>query len=228
MSNRKNYNSIVFLTTLGVYLGLVLAGGVAPSVLAQAATTRDFDIKSEIVVEDDLDKKPDEKDLATYVSLYRELYKLAKDFKEKNRESLRGDYEFNCSVFFQPDLSKTVQCRGGKGLFSGVFIPPIENVGKLFPHNSDAKSEKAQVNLILSDSDFFLKTSLTQDSDWQAKQFAEFYNNSLSKIKLQQLNNPQITFYQNTQITFENNQVFIVTRLPRGSIDSLSAEKDAR
>jgi hypothetical protein len=27
--------------------------------------------------------------------------------------------------------------------------------------------------------------------------------------------------YENTSVTFENNQVFIVTRLPRGSIDSL-------
>ena len=60
MSNRKNYNSIVFLTTLSVYLGLVLVGGATPSVLAQAATTRDFNIKNEIVVEDDLDKKPDD------------------------------------------------------------------------------------------------------------------------------------------------------------------------
>src|SRR5215203_2872032 len=60
MSERKNYNSIVFLTTLSVYLGLVLVGGATPSVLAQAATTRDFNIKNEIVVEDDLDKKPDD------------------------------------------------------------------------------------------------------------------------------------------------------------------------
>ena len=228
MSNRKNYNSIVFLTTLGVYLGLMLGGGVAPSVLAQAATTRDFDIKSEIVVEDDLDKKPNEKDLTAYVSLYRELYKLAKDFKEKNRETLRGDYEFNCSVFFSSDLSEIVQCKGGSGLFSGVFIKPIKNIGKLFPHNSDEKLEKAQINLILSDADFFLKTSLMQDSDWQANQFAEFYNNSLSKIKLQELNNPQINFYQNIKITNENNQIFIVTRLPRGSIDPLPVEKSAR
>src|SRR5215211_7786112 len=63
MSERKNYNSIVFLTTLSVYLGLVLVGGATPSVLAQAATTRNFDIKNEIVVEDDLDKKPDDNEI---------------------------------------------------------------------------------------------------------------------------------------------------------------------
>ncbi len=59
MSNSKNYNSIVFFTTLSVYLGLVLVGG-TPPVLAFAALTRNFDIQNEIEVKDDLDKKPDD------------------------------------------------------------------------------------------------------------------------------------------------------------------------
>jgi hypothetical protein len=58
LSNGKNHNSILFLTTLGVYLGLVLVGA-TPQVLAQAAMTRQFDVKDEIEVKDDLDKKPD-------------------------------------------------------------------------------------------------------------------------------------------------------------------------
>ena len=60
MSNSKNYNSIVFLTTLSVYLGLVLVGA-TPSVLAQqAALAQKFEIQNEIEIEDDLDKKPDD------------------------------------------------------------------------------------------------------------------------------------------------------------------------
>ncbi|MEO7539318.1 MAG: hypothetical protein ABIV21_04785 [Pyrinomonadaceae bacterium] len=58
MNNRKSQNSIIVLATLGVYLGLVLAGA-APQVLAQAAMTRQFDVKDEIEVRDDLDNKPD-------------------------------------------------------------------------------------------------------------------------------------------------------------------------
>lgn len=57
MNNCKNQNSILVLATLGVYLGLVLAGA-TPQVLAQAAMTRQFDVKDEIEVKDDLDKKP--------------------------------------------------------------------------------------------------------------------------------------------------------------------------
>lgn len=58
MTNRKGQNSILFIATLGVYLGLVLAGGAAPQVYAHAAVTRNFEIHEEIEVKDDLDKDP--------------------------------------------------------------------------------------------------------------------------------------------------------------------------
>lgn len=58
MSERKNQNSILVIATLGVYLGLMLAGA-TPHVLAQAAMTRQFDVQDEIEVKDDLDNKPD-------------------------------------------------------------------------------------------------------------------------------------------------------------------------
>lgn len=58
MDKRKGQNSILFLTTLGVYLGLVLVGA-TPQVLANAATTRNFDIRDEIEFQDKLDKDPD-------------------------------------------------------------------------------------------------------------------------------------------------------------------------
>ncbi len=60
MTTRKGQNSILFLTTLGVYLGLVLVGGASPQVFAHpAATTRNFELSDEIEFKDDLDKKPD-------------------------------------------------------------------------------------------------------------------------------------------------------------------------
>src|SRR6476620_8746450 len=58
MEKRKSQNSILFVATLGVYLGLMLAGA-TPQVLANAATTRTFDIKDEIEFQDKLDKDPD-------------------------------------------------------------------------------------------------------------------------------------------------------------------------
>ena len=68
---RKAQNSILLLTTLGVYLGLLVAGGAAPQVLAHSATTRNFEITDEIEIKDDIDRDPDERvsarlSLATY------------------------------------------------------------------------------------------------------------------------------------------------------------------
>lgn len=50
MSNKKNHNTIYFLTTLSVYLGLVIVGA-SPQVLAQAqisesSQTRTFEIST--------------------------------------------------------------------------------------------------------------------------------------------------------------------------------------
>lgn len=60
MSKSKSYNSILFLTTLSVYLGLVLVGA-SPQVLAQQITfVNKFEIQNEIEFEDDLDKKPED------------------------------------------------------------------------------------------------------------------------------------------------------------------------
>ena len=57
VTQRRNQNSILVLATLGVYFGLVLAGA-TPQVLAQAAMTKQFDVRDEIEVKDDLDTKP--------------------------------------------------------------------------------------------------------------------------------------------------------------------------
>src|SRR6476620_5894347 len=60
MGNKpKNQNSILVLATLGVYLGLVLVGA-TPQVLAQAAMTRQFNVKDEVEFAEDLDNKPPE------------------------------------------------------------------------------------------------------------------------------------------------------------------------
>lgn len=65
MNNNRRYNQFLFLMTLSVYMGLVLAGGASPA-LAQAAMAKGFELKTELEAKDDLDKKPnDEKSLET-------------------------------------------------------------------------------------------------------------------------------------------------------------------
>jgi hypothetical protein len=141
MSNSKNYNSIVFLTTLSVYLGLVLVGA-TPPVLAQAALTQRFEIQHEIETEDDLDKKPDKDKLFfNYSSGFENLYNLSREFYEKNKDKLRDNkYEFNCSLIFKQNFVKSTRCEKGSGLFWSAFIKPMENIGNTFFHTQDEKN----------------------------------------------------------------------------------------
>lgn len=226
MSNRKNYNSIVFLT---VYLGLVLVGGSA-QVLAQAATPRLFDIKTEIKFNDDLDNNPDdEKAIDDYSSALENLYALAAQFTAQNSEKLSGkDYEFDCVVNISKDTGKKFRFFGGSGMIWGGFLPALENLSKAFPHTNDKDKERVRIKLILSANDFFVKTAFTQNSFDQAEERHNFYESVLAKFKLQTAETPPTIIAQNTSLSFENDQVFIVTRLPRAGIDLLLAKNNVQ
>lgn len=248
MSNRKNYNSLVFLTTLSVYLGLVLVGGSAPSVLAQAATTRDFDIKSEIVVEDDLDKNPDG---------CKKLEKLAEEklqqVKAENNSILNfaltlkkilliGEEITSSNFSFDIDSKPDLDYPNFRKVSFDLPSRPV-----IFPRNSKSKITKEVENLIGSfrkkpDSKEFnftfgyskdekvltTKAAFLQDNDFTAHKLAVAYNASLDFQRCAARDIAEKIILENTRITFENNQVFIVTRLPRGSIDALLAENSAR
>jgi hypothetical protein len=214
VGERKNYNSVIFLTTLSVYLGLVLVG--APSqVSAQGILER----KSEVNYSDG------EKILADYVSAFQELFVLSENLSTEFSEELKnGKYEFSCYYNINPDLSQSLGCPAdGKdsGIDSGKFNPALEKLNKIFPHTIEKDKQQVQINLVLSKKEFAFKVALNQDFNGQAEQFFNIYNDSLSRIKVQQVSNPQVIIYQNTEISKQNNQIFIVTRLPRGSLDAL-------
>jgi hypothetical protein len=96
LNNRKSHNSILFLTTLGVYLGLVLVGA-TPQVLAQAAMTKQFNVKDEVEVKDDLDKKPKdvEDPFVESIQIYfQDLDSYLRDVRKAD-EYLRSTYDPN-------------------------------------------------------------------------------------------------------------------------------------
>lgn len=223
----KKHNSIIFLTTLSVYLGLVLVGA-SPQVFAQAALTRNFDIKTEIEIEDDLDKNPDEKALKKYSEAFQKLVSLAKEFSDKNQKTLRGGaYEFDCTFILRANDASRTTCEKDGGLFWTEFITPFREIVKAFPHTEKDDTEQAKFSLALSGTELVLKTTLSLDSSQQAAENAGFFDNILSQAKQEQFSDPQLVVYQNTEISAKNNQIFIVTRLPRASIDSLIVRREA-
>jgi hypothetical protein len=210
MSNRKNYNSIVFLTTLSVYLGLVLVG--TPPILAQAALTQKIEIQNEAEIKDDLDKKPEDKPCSE-----TEFHTTGRDdrFIEQYAaiilKSLKTSYA-------SKDYELAINASGGLDdeIFDNLFPTTKKDLIGDFNYSLDK-------NNFVANFGFTSKTGI-ENISWIASSF----NASLNFLRNESQSKPQKTILKNTQISFENNQVFIVTRLPRASIDEFLAKKDAQ
>jgi hypothetical protein len=265
MSNSKNYNSILFITTLSVYFGLVLVGA-TPSVLAQqAALTQRFEISNEREIEDDLDKNPDE-DLNFSESLDEYFENLNNFFKDlqKLRQIEKFDTEYDIFEFNQVNL---IPCIEGNKMgwvdtithsVGNIWLrPAIYDFGsqlKDYHYLADCESNLGQelnknLKVFHSDSkiDFTYKeatesefkinydsafleisVSVKKESTQRAKLFIEKFNQA---SKIYEVDEEEIIvrkIYENTTFKSENNQVFIVTNLPRAAIDELLADKDAK
>ena len=205
MSNSKNYNSIVFLTTLSVYLGLVLVGGASSPVLAQAALTRNFDIQEEIEFKDDLDKKPDEKsDESSGENQSLNIYSdVLLYFTERASLSERKvSINFDCKLYqqgFDNEFS----------LKKDQFV--LENLEIIF--GKDWTTSKLNIK--------------SKSFDANSNGLISQLNANLTSLRLESKDTFEKLILDNTSVITENNQVFIVTNLPRASIDSLLADKDA-
>jgi hypothetical protein len=242
MSKTKSYNQIIFITTLSVYLGLVLVGA-SPQVLAQAALTNKFELKDQIEQKDDLDKKPDEelKNLAeTYENYLDNLEDFIEDLK-KLHQIEKFDSSYNT---FQIDVKTSTPCNYESGLVPQQSTEiKFNNDRWLVPALTDFKYSLENLNYFsdcLSSTDFGkykvkssllkinydksnlkIELSFFKETQNKAKFLAE---NLIKSTKFVELEEDEIilkSLNENTTITSAGNQVFIVTRLPRGSIDSL-------
>jgi hypothetical protein len=245
----KNHNSIIFLTTLSVYLGLVLVGA-TPQVLAQAALTRNFDIQIEAEVKDDLDNKPDDDvielsgptggyfdDLEHFVGDLLKLHQIEKFNLDYDRFHLEQSGIVQCNL---ETVGYKVTTSNLEKVNNRWLVPAIaeatdsfENyafLGDCLPSAELGKKKGASYGLDISYDkvSFKFELSVTKESPQRAKQLLDRFNRA---YKLYEVNEDEPVvreIHKNTSFKSENNQVFIVTRLPRGSIDSLLATKNAQ
>lgn len=247
MSKNKSHNSILFLTTLGLYFGLVLAGA-SPQLLAQAATARNFDIKDEIEFKDDLDKKPDTDDEASpsidyYLRNIEDLIEDLRELRLADKFDPRSDrFTLSRSVFTPcdykgdpvPQLVKATSRFASKSLESAVTETTYRFEG--YTYLSDCfKSaqfgqhtvQKSNLYLDYDKSSLTIKVSFEKRSPELTRQAAANFTRAFEALKFKEEDTAVKNLAQNTSFSFDNNQVFIVTRLPRGSIDKLFAPAPA-
>ena len=228
MSDRnKKHNSIIFLTTLSVYLSLSLLGA-TPQVLAYAATTRDFDIQTEIEYKDDFDNKPDSEEIdnapaADFPLLFAELLTEIKNNIETGKIVAPLPQKFLHSAEFEIYRKGLGSSSGSE--YNTQFDFVVEN----------ALYNKFQRNAIgLSDFVRDIKTGKTSlesnDGNWSlnvsfnrlnAAQYADFLSRKFSVAANSTTDKSLKQIYENTKVSFKDNQVFVVTNLPRAGIDAL-------
>ncbi len=229
MSNKNKHNSIVFLTTLSVYLGLVLIG--APPILSQAALTRNFDIQNEIEFKDNLDKKPDGEEVENsskedFPALFAQFLDEVKKSIESGKIALPIQKNFRFEAYF----NYSEMCNGsGFGsdssadkylakIVEDAFRQKIEPRAFELADYPRPSAKNIKLNLEANNTDLSLKISFGK---LNAEQFAKFLNQEFSSSAVSLENALTKQIYENTRATSENNEVFIVTRLPRGSLDEL-------
>ncbi len=242
MNNRKSNNSVLFLTTLGVYLGLVLVG--ATPVLGHAALTRNFELQDEIEVTDDLDKKPErvgdldeDADAIENLKIAESITAFLLDLKKL--ESIgkfdpKEDGVFSHKIWLEDFGGTTTTSKN-----SDISNPWLETaIGRLIANTEfegtssvpdwritceGRNCREPRVEVLSTADDLTLKFAFTKSSPESAKaaamRFSEIFQNKKASLR----NSVQLPVYESTTSIHETNQVFIVTRLPRAGLDSLLA-----
>jgi hypothetical protein len=250
VSNRKNYNSIVFLTTLSVYLGLVLVGGAAP-VLAHSALTRDFDIKNEIEFKDNLDKKPDDEKenlsdsveryfdkLESFIKDLRKLHSIGKFNLDYDKFQVERNHFSPCSEnglplgFYEADAATKIENLWIVGATTDAVyrFEDWNDFSDCLSSDRFGKNRAKVFSTKISYDKAELKVELSTDkvSSQNAELLTKDFNQA---FRLYELGKDEVIIkelYKDTSFSFKNNQVFIVTCLPRAAIDELLAQKVAQ
>jgi len=224
------------IATIGVYLGLVLAGA-APQVLANAALSKQFNVRDEIEFKDDLDNKPDRCD-GTW-GLKSRLDEYESSFLWFNHQSI-GEYANIVEQIFDafPEKVDSVDIRWTS---AGELRPSRTVTASLkypFGFLDEEDSQSLDRNVLYvgnglpgkSFSFSVFRNSLGSEFRFESKQIPydaplvrSLYSSALEFTKCVHPE-PGNLILRNTEFAVAGDHLVITTRLPRGSLDTLLAD----
>jgi hypothetical protein len=245
MSQPNKNNSLIFLTTLSVYLGLVLVSGGTPSVLAQAALTQKIaEVQSKIEDSDDKDCKDDASNEVDELLRFDfisegilEFLDAIQKLPETNKRSFAFDFEYEFA--FTDGKSLTIHPNGypNDDPFQLAASENLEGITRHlnshYRYDEDLKKDAShsKVRFTSENGELTIKIASEKETVKFAADFANLYNTAFEIGVCSKYTDakPKV-IYENSKATSENNQVFIVTRLPRGSLAELvkSAKADGK
>ncbi len=243
MDSRKN-NSILFLTTLGVCLGLVLAGGASPQVFAHSALTRNFELQDEFEVKDDLDKNPDGETatLSLSIKTYLEDVEYFLNTLQKLGEAGKFDSSPDAFEVTQATLLPCVPANRVGSYTANTFNlkneslrPSLERFSKLLTdgyslgdclQNSRFNGQEAtssKFTFKLDDSGLAVDVAVQKSTPEIAKKLSVDLVKASARFTPSAGELARRKIFENTAFRSNNDQVMVITRLPRADLDPLLA-----
>ena len=220
MSKQKTHNSILILTTLGVYLGLVLVGA-TPQLRAQ--TVKAF-AKAPAKA-----GKPDINGEFTDAPLERFLDRIKLEVGVKRLDlsrpiHIKVDGAFDKGAVLSGNLNVLADGENSAVLLDLVkeFLVAVDE-SNLFYTIVDAKSGQsvngASIDVVHDGAQTTFHISLKTDSAETAERAAGGFRGLFSIAKSVRKGTPEVKFYENAIITFDNDQVSVVTHMPRAALE---------
>ncbi len=226
MNESRNTNAQLFITVLCACLGL-LTIGVPVQVKAQLVEDTKCSNEAPAEIEHLLNQKAFVNPLAEFVADIGKLISIDKyDLKER--------------VFLEVNIKATpggVNITGGSSGNSWLYVSAqkaAEEISydygygdtELYRYDDELKQLVARfdVSFLLEDSSLVVKAKAKQSSPEQADKQAALYNSYFSLGSCRERGQPEGILYQNTRALVENNQVLVVTRLPRAALSVMLAK----
>lgn len=237
MSTRKTQNSVLFLATLGVYLGLVLTG--ATPVLGHAATARQFDLRDEIEFADEFDNKPDDETPAFSLSIKNYLEDV-EAFLGTLRQ-LESERKFDrVADTFEVAQSTLLPCVPANAtgnytaekfqLRNEALRPALERFSKLLTDGyslaeclpnaqfADKDVTHSRFNVRLAGDALCVEVSIRRDGTSRAQVTAAELTAVRGTMSASDISSLRRTLLEHTNFRAENDRVQITTSLPRASL----------
>lgn len=223
MSKAKNHNSILFLTTLGLYLGLVMVGGTSPVLAQRSAARPATKIVSPSPGTISGARSQDDLYVLSVVRLVEELNRLSK--KGQFDWSSVHKFEIEDLSFSEKDGSPSYLGFSYLGKANHAVNDSAEALGrnisikKMQMGLGDFYTHRIDYKFALENDTLAVSTVIKNfaDSPISVKGLTAYFE----KFASASTSDRGKIVADHTEVTSENDQIFIVTRLPRGSIDSL-------
>jgi hypothetical protein len=242
----KFHNRTLFVAAISVYLGLLIVGA-PPQVLAQTQSSQTNSQKSRdgdkfgCPVSEMFGKpievgNPFEVDLAEKLIAFLNATKVRIEFVTLENPTFSDETFHTKHLFFKPYIDKDNSliehgmddesvdwmsaAQAGQIVELDDFITnPLSDC----PHNEKLNKEvvRSSIEILLDNSGFKCEFLIKKATPQRAEQLASDLRQAFVSQKLRVTNPFAKSVYENTIVSFENNQVFIVTRLPRAGLDAL-------